>query len=37
METELGKLKPVIGATEGTLYILTELYDAKAIIKAISE
>lgn len=37
VETELGKLKPVIGATEGTLYILTELYDAKAIIKAISE
>jgi len=37
VETELDKLKPVIGATEGTLYILTELYDAKAIIKAISE
>jgi UDP-N-acetylmuramyl tripeptide synthase len=37
VEPELEKLKKVCDKTNGTVYILTELYDARAILNAISE
>ena len=37
IEPELEKLKKIVDKTTGTVYILTELYDAKAILSAISE
>ena len=36
-ETELSKLKPVVAGTKGTIYVLTELYDATTIVNAIKE
>lgn len=36
VEPELSKLKKVVDKTEGTVYILTELYDAQAILSVIS-
>lgn len=35
-EPNLENLKSVVSQTKGTVYVLTELYDAKAIIEAIS-
>jgi len=37
VEPDLDQLKPVLERTEGTLYILTELYDANAIVKAVTK
>lgn len=37
VEPELSKLKKVVDKTEGTVYILTELYDAQAILNVISK
>ncbi len=36
VECDLNKLRSVVDQTKGTLLILTELYDANAVIKAIS-
>ncbi len=36
VEPELSKLKKVVDKTAGTVYILTELYDAQAILNVIS-
>ena len=35
-EPNLDNLKSVVSETKGTVYVLTELYDAKTIIEAIS-
>ncbi len=35
VQPELAKLKPAVDATKGTLCILTELYDAKAIVEVV--
>ena len=37
VETELSELNKTIEKTKGTVYVLTELYDAKAIIDTIRD
>lgn len=36
-ETDVSRLKEIVSNTKGTIYILTEIYDAKVIIDAISK
>ena len=37
IQPEVKSLNPVIQETKGTVYVLTELYDAKAILEVIAE